>query len=89
MSLADFIAPVETKLKDYIGIFAVYVLQAVEAYTDAHLQEFDISEDLSFRLGPVVQPNGSLAAGLTIPLGSGRKRHNELAKVQQLRWQGR
>ena len=73
----------------YIGIFAVYVLQAVEAYTDAHLQEFDISEDLSFRLGPVVQPNGSLAAGLTIPLGSGRKHRNEVAKFRQLRWQGR
>ena len=68
----------------YIGIFAVYLLQAVEAYTDAHLQEFDISEDLSFRLGPVVQPNGSIAAGLTVPLGSGRKRRNEEAKVRRL-----
>ncbi|MEM6772617.1 MAG: DUF5683 domain-containing protein [Bacteroidota bacterium] len=73
----------------YIGIFVVYLLQGVEAYTDAHLQNFDISEDLSFRLGPVVQPDGTLAAGLTVPLGSGRKRKNEIAKVQRLRLQGR
>lgn len=73
----------------YIGIFAVYVLQAVEAYTDAHLQEFDISEDLSFRLGPVVQPNGSIAAGLTIPLGSGRRQRKEVATVRRLRQYGK
>ncbi len=69
----------------YIGIFAVYLLQAVEAYTDAHLQEFDISDDLSFKLGPVVQPDGSLAAGITVPLGSGRKLRGEVAAVQRLR----
>ncbi|MEM9930560.1 MAG: DUF5683 domain-containing protein [Bacteroidota bacterium] len=73
----------------YIGIFFVYVLQAVEAYTDAHLQEFDISDDLSFQLGPVVQPDGTLAAGLTVPLGSGRKLKKEVAQAQALRWQSR
>ncbi len=69
----------------YIGIFVVYLLQAVEAYTDAHLQEFDISDDLSIRLGPVVQPDGMMAAGLTVPLGSGRKLRGEVRKVQRLR----
>jgi hypothetical protein len=69
----------------YIGIFVVYLLQAVEAYTDAHLQEFDISDDLSLKLGPVVQPDGMMAAGLTVPLGSGRKLKREVAKVQRLR----
>lgn len=73
----------------YIGIFVAYLLQAVEAYTDAHLQEFDISDDLSFRLGPVVQPNGSLAAGLTVPLGSGRKRRSEEAMVARLKAKAR
>jgi len=73
----------------YIGIFAVYLLQAVEAYTDAHLQEFDISDDLSFKLAPMVQPDGSLAAGLTVPLGSGRKLRGELAAVQRLKAAGR
>ncbi len=69
----------------YIGIFVVYLLQAVEAYTDAHLQEFDISDDLSIKLGPVVQPDGMMAAGLTVPLGSGRKLRGEEREVQRLR----
>jgi hypothetical protein len=69
----------------YIGIFVVYLLQAVEAYTDAHLQEFDISDDLSFKLGPIVQPDGMMAAGLTVPLGSGRKLRREVGEVQRLR----
>lgn len=73
----------------YIGIFVAVLLQGVEAYTDAHLQEFDISDDLSFRIGPVVQPDGRLAAGLTVPLGSGRKRSNEEARAQRLRRSGR
>ena len=73
----------------YIGIFIVYLLQAVEAYTDAHLQEFDISDDLSFRLEPIVQPDGMLAAGLTVPLGSGRKRKTAEARVRQLMLQSR
>jgi len=66
----------------YIGIFVVYLLQAVEAYTDAHLQDFDISDDLSIRLGPVVQPDGMMAAGLTVPLGSGRKLRGEELEVR-------
>ncbi|TXF91260.1 hypothetical protein FUA23_03285 [Neolewinella aurantiaca] len=69
----------------YIGIFVGYLLQAVEAYTDAHLQEFDISDDLSVRLGPVVQPDGMMAAGLTIPLGSGRKLNREVGEVERLK----
>ena len=69
----------------YIGIFVVYLLQAVEAYTDAHLQDFDISDDLSFRLGPIPQADGSLAAGLTVPLSSGRRQAREEQKVNRLR----
>jgi hypothetical protein len=73
----------------YIGIFVVYLLQAVEAYTDAHLQEFDISDDLSIRLGPIAQPDGMMAAGLTVPLGSWKRLRGEEARVQRLRAQGR
>ena len=68
----------------YIGIFVVYLLQAVEAYTDAHLQEFDISDDLSFRLGPVTQPDGRLAAGLTVPLGRNRALRRQERRVATL-----
>jgi hypothetical protein len=69
----------------YIGIFVAYLLQAVEAYTDAHLQEFDISDDLSIQLGPIVQPDGMMAAGLSVPLGSGQRLKVEEAKVRRLR----
>lgn len=69
----------------YIGILVAYLMQGVEAYVDAHLQQFDISDDLSFRLGPVVQPTGELAVGLTVPLGSGRKLRREVSRVKRLR----
>ncbi|MEM9527315.1 MAG: DUF5683 domain-containing protein, partial [Bacteroidota bacterium] len=72
----------------YIGIFIGYVLQAVEAYTDAHLQKFDISEDLSFKVGPIPQPDGMMAAGITVPLGSGVGFKREVATVHRLRLQG-
>jgi hypothetical protein len=34
----------------YIGVVVVYGIVAVEAFVDAHLQNFDISDDLSIRL---------------------------------------
>ncbi len=37
------------------GIVAVYGLVAIEAFVDAHLQNFDISEDLSWRIKPTFQ----------------------------------
>lgn len=48
---------------------AVYALAVIDAYVDAELSSFDISEDLSFRMAPAVitspQPRGSHAAHLT------------------------
>ncbi|MEO0731473.1 MAG: DUF5683 domain-containing protein [Bacteroidota bacterium] len=68
----------------YIGILVVYVLQAVEAYTDAHLRKFDISEDLSVRLGPVVQPEGLVGAGITLKpsIGSTRRQEQQVARLR-------
>ncbi|CAH1001974.1 hypothetical protein LEM8419_02889 [Neolewinella maritima] len=68
----------------YFGIIAVYILQAVEAFTDAHLQDFDISDDLSIRITPVVSPEGITGAGLVVPLGSGRKRQIERQRAATL-----
>ena len=39
----------------YVGVFAAYGLVAVEAFVDAHLQNFDMSEDLSFKIKPTFQ----------------------------------
>ena len=58
----------------FIGIALVYILQGVEAYTDAHLQDFDISDDLSLRLGPVSTPGAPLGFGVTVSLGGGADR---------------
>ncbi len=35
----------------------LYALNIVDAAVDAHLYDFDISEDLSFRISPVMQSN--------------------------------
>ncbi|MBV6427498.1 MAG: hypothetical protein KIPDCIKN_02018 [Haliscomenobacter sp.] len=56
----------------YIGTFAVYVVIGVEAFVDAHLQNFDVSEDLSLRVKPVLilpTPTQSPAAGIGLSLG--------------------
>nr|WP_256534171.1 DUF5683 domain-containing protein [Lewinella sp. JB7] len=68
----------------YFGMIAVYVLQAVEAFTDAHLQDFDINDDLSIRLSPTVTPDGLAGAGVVVPLGSGKRRKREEARVRLL-----
>jgi len=36
----------------YIGLVAVYTLAGVEAFVDAHLKSFDVSDDLSIHWGP-------------------------------------
>ena len=68
----------------FIGIAIVYILQGVEAYTDAHLKTFDISDDLSIHLGPVSSPGYIAGYGLTVPLGAGLKARRELATLHQL-----
>ncbi len=55
----------------YIGTFAVYVVIGVEAFVDAHLQNFDVSEDLSLQIKPVLimpDPTQSPAAGIGLRL---------------------
>lgn len=56
----------------YIGVF--HVLQVVEAFVDAHLKNFDVSEDLTLQTRPgvleVPGPAGtSYHAGISITLG--------------------
>lgn len=38
------------------GIAAIHLLSVIEAFTDAHLKEFDIDEDLSFQIKQVPTP---------------------------------
>jgi len=46
----------------YIGMVLVYALQGVEAYTDAHLMDFDIGDDLSLQLQPRLEINPATQA---------------------------
>jgi hypothetical protein len=61
----------------YFGLGLVYVLNGVEAFVDAHLKNFDISDDLSLRLRPVFIPAAPgqgapvMGLGLIVPLQKG------------------
>ena len=68
----------------YIFIIAGYVLQAVEAFTDAHLKDFDIDDDLSIRIAPIMDPAAGAGAALTVPLGSQRRRIAAEQRVREL-----
>jgi hypothetical protein len=38
-----------------ILLVGVYLIQVLDAHIDAHLMEFDVSEDLSFRIEPAFE----------------------------------
>ncbi len=60
--------------QSYLGLGLVYLLSITDAYVDAQLYNFDVSEDLSFRLVPSLQSSPGFGAafgiGLQIPLYS-------------------
>ncbi len=43
----------------YVGLALVYVLNIIDASVDAHFRTFDVSEDLSMHIDPLVTPIGS------------------------------
>lgn len=45
------------KQLSYIGMFGLHIVQAAEAFVDCHLKTFDVSDDLSFRIKPTLEPN--------------------------------
>lgn len=59
--------------QSYLGLGLVYLLSVTDAYVDAQLYNFDVSEDLSLRLVPTMQSSPGFGAafgiGLQIPLG--------------------
>jgi hypothetical protein len=40
-------------------MIGVYALSVIDAYVDAELSAFDISKDLSLKVGPTIIPNHS------------------------------
>ncbi len=58
----------------YILTGLVYVLNIVDAYVDAHLKDFDVSDDLTIKTHPYfnLDQNGSPVAGLRLCLRIGK-----------------
>ena len=52
----------------YIGMFALHLVQAAEAFVDCHLKTFDVSDDLSLQVKPAFQATPQ-SFGLTPGLG--------------------
>ncbi|MCH2083255.1 MAG: DUF5683 domain-containing protein [Saprospiraceae bacterium] len=65
----------------YIGLVFVYALQSMEAFVDGHLQQFDVSDDLSLKIKPsieTIQLSGSQAVlGVGIQLNFGDQKRDE------------
>ncbi len=60
----------KNKELSYIGLFAVHILASLEGYIDAHLIDFQVTEDLSLRLSPSMQQMSTqgVALGLGVSL---------------------
>ena len=56
------------KDQDYAALFFVlfYALNIVDATVDAHLKDFNVTSDLSFRLKPFILPGATPIAGITL-----------------------
>ncbi|MBN1117498.1 MAG: hypothetical protein JXA77_09855 [Bacteroidales bacterium] len=49
----------------YIGMVAIYLVNIIDASIDAHFYDFDVSDDLSFRVEPAyLQPNAETGGAL-------------------------
>jgi hypothetical protein len=56
------------KNEDYAVLFFMlfYALNIVDATVDAHLKDFNVSSDLSFRIKPMIIPGPTPSAGITL-----------------------
>ena len=61
----------------YIGLAAAILLSGIDAYVDAHLKGFDVSEDLTMRIGPKVDfmpyAGSSMGVGMSFHLNNKNK----------------
>ena len=51
-----------------VGIAAVYFLNIIDAMIDAHFFEYDVSDDLSFKLMPSLIPKNAFACSMGLKL---------------------
>jgi hypothetical protein len=50
----------------YFSMFALYLVQIIDATVDSHLKNFEVSDDLSFNIDPVILPSSELSVGGTV-----------------------
>ncbi len=52
-----------------IGMAGVYLLNVIDAHVDAHLKDFDVSDDLTLNISPEFSTHASISNGLTSTVG--------------------
>ena len=68
------------KNQDYSILFVLlfYGLNIVDATVDAHLKDFNVNSDLSFRIKPMVIPGPTPSAGITLAFDIHKPRYRPL-----------
>lgn len=67
--------------RSYMGLIGFYALVGIDAFVDAHLQNFDISDELSWQLKPSFQNQSfsrNPSTGMTFGLTFGYRKSNVL-----------
>ena len=69
-SQLDEIVDTYTRWRDisWMVTAGVYILNIIDANVDAHLRQFEVSDDLTLRWSPFVRPELQGSAGLTLTL---------------------
>lgn len=65
----------------YILIGVVHLLQGAEAFVDAHLRNFDVDDDLSFRLKPSIQDTPYYGPVVGLGISFSFEKRKEIPKV--------
>ena len=71
-----------------ITLGLAYLLQVTDAFVDAHLRSFDVSDDLSLHFQPKIDASSGLGAtfgaGLSLQIGDNGRRQRNLQKAAML-----
>jgi len=62
----------------YIGLFAFYMYQIIDASVDAHLSEFDLNDKLALNITPHFNLRGSASLALNFKIKAPSKAFNKL-----------
>jgi Family of unknown function (DUF5683) len=68
------------KYQDYSVLYFLifYALNIVDATVDAHLKDFNVNSDLSFKIKPMIVPGPSPSAGITLAFNLHKPRFRQL-----------